>query len=38
MQSAVERNRNDLPLGELGIVALESCRELGRKIDQYIAG
>ena len=37
MQSAVERNRNDLPLGELGIVALESCRELGRKIDQHIA-
>ena len=37
MPSAVERNRNDLPVGDLGIVAMASCREIGKKIDQYIA-
>jgi ribose-phosphate pyrophosphokinase len=27
---------NSMPYGQLGIIALESCKELGTKIDQYL--
>ena len=36
MQSAEERNQTALPVGSLGIVALNSCEELGKKINDYI--
>lgn len=28
--------QNSMPYGQLGIIALESCRELGTKIDEYL--
>ncbi len=31
------KNFNTIPVGPLGIIALPSCRELGDKIDSYIA-
>ena len=34
--SASNRNNDILPVGDLGIAALEGCKELGRKIDEYI--
>ena len=34
--SASNRNNDTLPVGDLGIAALESSRELGEKIDAYI--
>ena len=36
MQSAEKRNADILPVGHLGIIALESCQELGQKIDRHI--
>lgn len=35
---SLEENKNleTIPVGPLGIVALESCRDLGQKIDKYI--
>ncbi len=36
MQPAEERNQEALPVGSLGIIALDSCRELGEKINNYI--
>ena len=36
MQSAVTSNQENIPVGALGIVALDSCRVLGEKIDRYI--
>ena len=36
MQKATESNVESIPVGDLGIVALESCSELGRKINDYI--
>ncbi len=36
MQSAEKRNSDILPVGDLGIVALESCKTLGEKIDKHI--
>ena len=36
MQPAEERNQEALPVGALGIIALDSCRELGEKINRYI--
>lgn len=36
MQSAFERNLETIPVGELGIIALESCENLGKKIDAHI--
>ena len=36
MQSAVTSNQENIPVGALGIVALDSCRGLGEKIDRYI--
>ena len=36
MQKALESNLDIIPIGDLGIIALDSCKELGRKIDQYI--
>lgn len=31
-----EKNLETIPVGPLGIVALESCKELGKKVDNYI--
>lgn len=31
-----ERNLNTIPVGPLALIPLESCRELGEKIDQYL--
>lgn len=36
MITAVRRNRETLPVGDLGIVALESSKELGQKVNNYI--
>ena len=36
MLSAVERNMQALPVGELGIIALNSCEVLGRKVNDFI--
>ena len=36
MQPAEERNQEALPVGALGIIALDSCRGLGEKINRYI--
>ena len=36
MQSAEERNQDTLPVGSLGIIAMDSCRDLGEKINRYI--
>lgn len=36
MQNAQERNLDNIPVGDLGIIALESCRPLGQKINDYI--
>lgn len=35
---SLEENKNleTIPVGPLGIVALESCKDLGQKIDKYI--
>ena len=33
---AVTRNLDAEPFGDLGIVALRSCREMGAEIDHYI--
>ncbi len=35
-QSANERNIETIPVGELGIIALQSCETLGRKINAHI--
>lgn len=32
-----DRNLNTIPVGALGIVALDSCKELGEKVDKYIS-
>lgn len=32
-----DRNLNTIPVGALGIVALNSCKELGEKVDKYIS-
>ena len=31
-----DRNLNTIPVGALGIVALDSCKELGEKVDEYL--
>ena len=36
MQSAEERNQDTLPVGSLGIIAMDSCKNLGEKINKYI--
>lgn len=38
MQSAQERNLDIMPVGKLGIIALESCELLGEKINRHILG
>ena len=35
-QTAIERNQEMIPVGELGIIPLKSSETLGKKIDQYI--
>lgn len=32
-----DRNLDTIPVGALGIVAMDSCKELGQKVDKYIA-
>lgn len=36
MKSAEQRNQDTIPVGNLGIIALESCQTLGDKINRYI--
>ena len=36
MTTAAKRNRESLPVGDLGIIALQSSRELGSKVNDYI--
>ena len=36
MQSAEKRNLDAFPVGTLGIIALDSCKNLGEKINRYI--
>ena len=31
-----KRNLETIPVGSLGIIALESCKSIGEKIDQYL--
>ena len=33
-----ERNLETMPDGALGLISLESCKELGLKVDQYLVG
>ena len=33
-----ERLLNTLPSGTLGLIPLESCQEMGRKVDQFLVG
>lgn len=33
-----ERNLETIPVGSLGLIPLESCRELGEKVDEYLVG
>ena len=33
-----ERNLQTIPDGALGLIPLESCKELGCKVDQYLVG
>ena len=33
-----ERNLETIPDGVLGLIPLESCKELGHKVDEYLAG
>lgn len=33
-----ERNLETIPEGSLGLIPLESCKELGLKVDQYLVG
>ncbi len=35
-QTGYERNLESIPVGDLGIIALKSCEELGRKINAHI--
>ncbi len=37
-KAAAKKNRDALPLGNLGIIALPSSEEIGRKINDYIVG
>lgn len=32
-----DKNLDTIPVGALGIVAMDSCKELGQKVDRYIA-
>ena len=31
-----QRNLETIPTGALGIIPLESCREIGEKVDKYL--
>ena len=35
-QSGEIRNLESIPVGSLGIIPLEGCRELGEKVNQYL--
>ncbi len=35
-KAAAKKNRDTFPLGNLGIIALPSCEDLGRKVNNYI--
>ena len=32
-----ERNLNNIPVGALGIIALDGCQEMGNRVDEYLA-
>lgn len=36
MQTTDERNLETIPVGPLGIIPLESCSDLGKKVDSYL--
>ena len=36
MQVTDERNLETIPVGPLGIIPLESCKELGDKVNSYL--
>lgn len=36
MKETEERNLETIPVGPLGIIPLESCKELGQRIDEYL--
>ncbi|RDU25102.1 ribose-phosphate pyrophosphokinase [Anaerosacchariphilus polymeriproducens] len=36
MQQSDERNLETIPVGSLGIIALEGCKSLGEKVDYYL--
>ncbi len=37
-QTGYERNQESIPVGDLAIIAMKSCEELGKKIDAHIVG
>ncbi len=37
-QTGYERNVESIPVGDLGIIAMDSCTELGNEINDYIVG
>ena len=38
MSQTNENYFESLPVGRLGIIPLESCKALGRKVDDYLVG
>ncbi|MGN0204960.1 MAG: ribose-phosphate pyrophosphokinase, partial [Coprococcus sp.] len=36
MAQNIEEFRNSFPVGDLGIIPLQSCSELGKKVNEYI--
>ena len=36
MAQNIEEFRNSIPVGDLGIIPLQSCSELGKKVNEYI--
>ena len=32
-----ERNLDNIPVGALGIIALDGCQEMGNRVDEYLA-
>ena len=31
-----ERNLDNIPVGALGMIALDGCQEMGKKVDDYL--
>ena len=36
MAQNIEEFRNSIPVGDLGIIPLQSCSELGKMVNEYI--